>query len=178
VSKALVALLVVLVAGAAAGLAFVRWPGDAGSYGNGVGGPLRIGSVFDTGLMQVENHGRTPLTIDEIRLHRPDGLALVGALATPRNPVIGSAHGWPPPSPVHLVPARGYRVPAHGLVNLVIGLRAVRPGSLRVEGVDVLYHRSIFGVTLKLRDHVGVWVGVCARRTAVQPSCDPPPFPR
>jgi hypothetical protein len=174
VLKAVVALLVTAAAIGIAGVSLVRWPGDAGSYGNGLSGPLRVGGVLDVGTMRIENRGGGPLWLDDIRLHRPDGLTLVGALVTPGNAAIGSAYGWPPPTKAKLVQARGYRIPAHSDVDLVIGLRAAQPGTWTVEGVDVFYHRRILGVTLKLRDHVGEWIGACARATKRQPRCTPP----
>jgi hypothetical protein len=40
----------------------------------------------------------------------------------------------------------------------------------------VLYHRTILGVAVKLRDHVGVWIGACARNGSA--NCNPPSPPR
>jgi hypothetical protein len=172
--KAVVAVLVAAAAIVIASVIFVRWPGDAGSYGNGLSAPLRVGGVLDAGTMRIENHGGGPLWVDDTRLHRPDGLTLVGALVTSGNAAIGSANGWPPPTKAKLVQARGYRIPVRSDVDLVVGFRATQPGTWSVEGVDVLYHRRILGVTLKLRDHIGEWIGVCARATKGQPRCTPP----
>ena len=176
--KALLASLVALAAIGVAAVVLVRWPGNVGSYGFGIGSPLRVGTVLAVGEGGVANHSSRPLTIDRITLHDARGLTLVGALVARGNAAVGALYGWPPHSAAHFFPARGYRVPPHSEVDLVIGVSANHAGQFIDHGVDVSYHRRVVGVTLKLRDHVGAWLGVCARRTAAQPRCAPPSMPR
>jgi hypothetical protein len=171
---ALACVLVVVAVLTVVGVAFVRWPGDIGDYGNGVGSPARVGQTLSVGLADIDNGTSRPLVIDRVQLHRAVGLTLLGAAVDAGSGAVGMLRGWPPTGR-RLVPARGHRVPAHRRIDLVIGLLADRPGDDGAEGVDVLYHRRILGVTLKLRDHIGVWIGVCARRGNA--NCNPPSAP-
>ena len=161
-------------AAGAAAVAFVRFPGDVGDYGNGTALPMRVGNAISVGLADVANRGDGPLVIDSVRLHDGNGFTLLGAAVDAGTGAVGAVRGWPPGGRT-LVPARGHRVGAHQRVDLLVGLRAERAGDLTADGVDVLYHRTVLGVTLKLRDHVGIWIGACARRA--DENCNPPSRP-
>lgn len=165
--------MLVAAAGAAA-VAFVRFPGDVGDYGNGVALPMRVGSAISVGLADVANRGDGPLVIDGVRLHHGSGFTLLGAAVDSGRGAVGAVHGWPPGGRT-LVPARGHRVAAHHRIDLLVGLRADRAGDLTAEGVDVLYHRTVLGIAVKLRDHVGIWIGACAR--PADERCNPPSRP-
>jgi hypothetical protein len=135
---------------------------------------MRVGDAVSVGLVQVANGGGGPLVIERVQLHDGRGFALLGAAVDEGRGAVGAVRGWPPTGR-HLAPARGHRLAAHETVDLVIGLRAERAGDLTAEGVDVLYHRTILGVRVELRGHVGVWIGACARDRDA--NCNPPSKP-
>jgi hypothetical protein len=177
---ALVCLFVVVGAGAA-GATQIRWPGrlDCCGYGNGNGLPVATGSDFT--IFMTAFRPRHRIRIESIRLHHATpGLVLVGALVLTdwgKNGLAGAERRFPPREQAGVLrSARGVVIPAHKRVAIQVGLRAVRDGSFRAEGIDVLYREHRFGIDLRRHAHVGTEVDVCARKSTGIPHCHVPDF--
>ena len=152
------ALAVALVATPVAGTQ-VRWQGSLGhGYGNAVGIPMRAGQSVSVGMTAIDTS--RDVRIESVRLHRPSaGIVLVGARVGRQG--VGAVLGFPPTSPRMPLPAVGAVIPAHANVLLVVGLRATKPGTFRVRGIDVRYRERWPGVEVKRLTHTGTLVVGC-----------------
>jgi hypothetical protein len=172
-----VALLV--LAGTAVAASQVRWNGEIGhGYGNAAGIPMRVGASYTFGVDDLRPSHR--IRIEAVRLHDPSGpVELVGAVVHPAaRGMVGTMRGFPPSrdySPMR--PVVGAVVGAGKAAVLEVGLRATRPGTFDVAGIDLLYRERLLGVDVRRKAHLGLEMYGCAARTSARiVNCKPPTF--
>ncbi|HET7856795.1 MAG TPA: hypothetical protein VFL41_10100 [Gaiellaceae bacterium] len=168
--KRVVAVSVLAIAGiTAAVLAFIPIPGGPlADGGNTYGGPLLVGSPF-TAYYELVNTGNRELEIENVSLgEHTTGLELVTTFAQPRH-MPSLAPIWPgfPPRKLTrggLRPVEGLVLGAHSDAPVLIGLEAQRPGTYRLEGIEVEYRVRLVGkVGPRFRRRITTSTVVCVQ---------------
>jgi hypothetical protein len=125
-------------------------PIDGSQNGLGFAAPVEVGQDFSIGITALHNDGRKPIVVERVRLLGVTGnLELLG-VDTRQYPkgnaqILLGDFGFPPPKypakPLidqDVVPVPTAAEPQEGL-ELVIGVRAAKPGIAAYRAVDVFY---------------------------------------
>jgi hypothetical protein len=88
-------------------------------------------------------------------LDMQSGFDFVGAYVVPHPNHIGAVPGYEVPATGHALP--GAIVAPHQQVELVLGVRAAKPGRYRFKTLDIVYHGGG-----SYRRHAALGIAVCA----------------